>query len=188
MRKDTAKWRVCDKQIVVGLSRTAIQAETVGIRVDCQAPLRAIVNCLRPLFTFSNHHVESCGKPPYIDGDVRKRHSGYYENKFGQQVVFVYDHEINEGTLWMGSAGWQKAYKVVDGLAPEPGMGREDMFWLMNWAVGTEPLLQPGGRRLVHTPCEVRATRLADDKLAIDDRLDRDPVFALNEAVEFLEC
>ncbi len=91
----------------------------------------------QPLFTVSNHHAESCGKPPHIHGDVRKR----YENEYGEQAIFVYDYEVNEGTLWMGDAGWGKPYKVVNGTVPELVMGREEMIWLMNcWQTAVKRL------------------------------------------------
>lgn len=61
----------------------------------------------QPLFTVSNHHAESCGKPPHIHGDVRKR----YENEYGEQAIFVYDYEVNKGTLWMGDSGWERRTK-----------------------------------------------------------------------------
>lgn len=34
---------------------------------------------------------------------------GIYGFLFGEQCVFVYDYEIDEGTLWMGDAGWEKS-------------------------------------------------------------------------------
>ncbi len=61
----------------------------------------------RPLFTVLNYDIKSCGKPPHIHGDVRKR----YENEYGEQAIFVYDYEVNKGTLWMGDSGWERRTK-----------------------------------------------------------------------------
>jgi hypothetical protein len=84
------------------------------------------------IFQVSNHHSESCGQPPFIDGDRRKRYHGYFENEYGEQAIFVYDYEVNEGTLWMGDAGWEKSYKVIDGKAPELTLNEREALWLLN--------------------------------------------------------
>ncbi len=34
------------------------------------------------IFTVTNHHVASCGRPPQIDGD-RDVYHGYFENRYG---------------------------------------------------------------------------------------------------------
>ena len=52
-----------------------------------------------PIFWVGNHHVADCGKPPHIDGDIRKRYHGYFENQYGEQAVFIYGHEVKAGTL-----------------------------------------------------------------------------------------
>ncbi|MCC6612869.1 MAG: hypothetical protein IT320_05275 [Anaerolineae bacterium] len=83
------------------------------------------------LFTVSNHHAESSGKPPSVDGDIRKRYHGYFENGYGEQCVFVYDYEVGEGTLWMGDAGWGRTHPVVDGDVPELLMDEHEKAWLM---------------------------------------------------------
>jgi hypothetical protein len=85
-----------------------------------------------PIFWVGNHHTASCGNPPHIDGDIRKRYHGYYENEYGEQAIFVYDYEVQEGTLWMGDAGWETAYRVVDGKVPELVMGLNETLWLFN--------------------------------------------------------
>ena len=86
----------------------------------------------QPLFVVGNYHVESCGKPTFIDGDILKRYHGYFENEYGEQAVFVYDYEVGEGTLWMGDAGWEKPYKVVEGKVLELMMGQNEVVWLSN--------------------------------------------------------
>lgn len=96
----------------------------------------------------SNHHVEGCGKPPEIDGDIRRRYHGYFENEHGEQAIFVYDYEVNEGKLWMGDAGWETPYQVVDGNAPQLVLGLNEALWLYNcWntALGLSPLKKTSG-------------------------------------------
>lgn len=87
---------------------------------------------ISPIFQVSNHHAENCGKPPHIDGDIRKRYHGYFENQFGEQMIFVYDYEVGEGTLWMGDAGWEKPHKIIEGKVPELFISQEEAIWLMN--------------------------------------------------------
>jgi len=97
------------------------------------------------IFTVSNHHSAACGRPPYVDGDIRKRYHGYYENEVGEQILFVYDRETQEGTLWMGDAGWERAYKVRDGKVPSLNMGQNEADWLMTcWKTATA-FLPKGG-------------------------------------------
>lgn len=86
----------------------------------------------QPIFHVGNKHLQGSGKPPHIDGNIRKRYHGYFENEFGEQAIFVYDYEIGAGTLWMGDAGWEKSYTVVEGKVPELLMGQNETVWLSN--------------------------------------------------------
>lgn len=91
-----------------------------------------------PIFWVGNHHVPDCGKPPHVDGDIRKRYHGYFENEHGEQAIFVYDYEVNEGTLWMGDAGWETRYKVIEARVPELLLGKSEALWLYNcWKTAT---------------------------------------------------
>lgn len=90
------------------------------------------------IFQVSNHHTAGYGNPPFIDGDIRKRYHGYFENEHGEQILFVYDYEVQEGTLQMGDAGWEKTYKVIDGKAPALILSNFESAWLMNcWQAAT---------------------------------------------------
>jgi len=57
------------------------------------------------LFWVHNKHGSAAGNPPHIDGTIRKRYHGYFENEFQEQFIFVYDYEVREATLWVGDAG-----------------------------------------------------------------------------------
>lgn len=90
------------------------------------------------VFQARNKHSTDAGKPPQIDANIRKRYHGYFENEHGEQVIFVYDYEVNEGTLWMGDAGWEKAFKVIDARVPELVLSRNEALWLYNcWITAT---------------------------------------------------
>ena len=91
-----------------------------------------------PVFEVGNKHSADCGKPPHIDGNIRKRYHGYFENEYGEQAIFIYDYEVKEGTLYMGDAGWERAFKVVNARVPELVLGRNEALWLYNcWMTAT---------------------------------------------------
>lgn len=94
-----------------------------------------------PLFFANNHHTEASGKPPHIDANIRKRYHGYFENEYGEQMIFVFDYEVGEGTLWSGDVGWELPHKVVDGTVPEILLGESEAVWLGNcWKTATQRL------------------------------------------------
>lgn len=82
------------------------------------------------VFRARNKHAAAMGRPPEIDANTPKRYHGYFENEFGEQAIFVYDYEQRIGTLWMGDAGWEKAYTVIDGDAPDLELGMNETVWL----------------------------------------------------------
>lgn len=90
------------------------------------------------VFQARNKHSADAGKPPEIDANIRKRYHGYFENEYGEQTIFVYDYEVKEGTLWMGDAGWEKAFKVVNARVPELELSKNEALWLYNcWMTAT---------------------------------------------------
>lgn len=95
----------------------------------------------QPIFQVGNKHVLTCGNPPHIDGDIRKRYHGYFENEHGEQAIFVFDYEVGEGMLWMGDAGWEKPHKVVEGKVPGLILNPGEAIWLDNcWNTAVERL------------------------------------------------
>ena len=82
------------------------------------------------VFKVDNHHAAGCGRPPGIDGDSSNRYSGYFENQWGEQAVFVYDYETDEATLWMGDASWDQPIRVVDPKAQGIVLGASEALWL----------------------------------------------------------
>lgn len=94
------------------------------------------------VFQVRNKHAASVGKPPQIDGNTKGKYHGYFENEHGEQAIFVYDRETKSGILWFGDAGWEKPYKVIDGLAPELILSEIEETWLQtcwNAATAFEP-------------------------------------------------
>ncbi len=82
------------------------------------------------IFNVSNRHSAKMGTPPQIDGDVQNRYYGYFENELKEQALFVFDYETRTGTLWMGDAGWDKSFRVVDGKVPELVTSINESLWL----------------------------------------------------------
>lgn len=82
------------------------------------------------IFRVRNRHSASVGEPPEIDGNNKSRYHGYFENEYGDQAIFIYDYETRTGTLWLGDAGWEKSYEVVNGKVPELELGLNEMFWI----------------------------------------------------------
>lgn len=90
-----------------------------------------------PLFAVSNHHVADSGAPPQIDGDREGAYHAYFENRFGEQLLFVYDREAETGVLRMGDAGWENAFAVEDGFASVT-LDPPESYWLMAaWSAAT---------------------------------------------------
>jgi len=82
-----------------------------------------------PLFVVSNHHAERAGRPPAIDGDRPGAYHGYFENRYGEQFVFIYQRDSGEGTLWGGDVGWEP-HSVVDGKVESLVLSSEERSWL----------------------------------------------------------
>jgi hypothetical protein len=86
----------------------------------------------QPLFQVTNHHGEACGVPPQIDEQTFSGvYRSYFENQNGEQAVFLYDYEQECGTLYIGDAGWEHPYDVVDGKVPELILSHPEQLWLL---------------------------------------------------------
>ncbi len=83
----------------------------------------------RPLFTVSNHHTINCGQAPSVNGDEPNMYHSYFENSYGEQLIFSYNIDTKQGTLWSGDAGW-RPYPVVDGRVDELVLNPEEKIWL----------------------------------------------------------
>ena len=81
------------------------------------------------LFTVSNHHTVQCGQPPNVDGDEPNTYHGYFENRYGEQSIFVYSRDASEAVVFCGDADW-KAYPVRNGLPKGLVLSPEERIWL----------------------------------------------------------
>ena len=87
------------------------------------------------VLTIPNHHYECCGKPP--DLKAQGVYTAYFENDYGEQVVFQYDYKTKKGTLWHGDYGWEAPAQVMAG-GTTMIMSEEEREWLrLVWRVAT---------------------------------------------------
>ncbi len=59
------------------------------------------------VFAAQNKHSESCGLPPRVwNTDNLERYYGYFENVYGEQLVFTFNPATGEGTISGGDLDW----------------------------------------------------------------------------------
>lgn len=92
-----------------------------------------------PLFMMHNHHYETCGKPPFITDEAgTAKRCAYFQNGYGEQLVFVYDIEEKQGMLYHGDTGWENPCRLIDGAAPGLVLSDVEQMWLIAcWCAAT---------------------------------------------------
>jgi hypothetical protein len=87
------------------------------------------------VLTVPNHHIEMSGKPP---GRVATGcYTAYFENDYGEQLLFQYDYKEKKGTLWHGDYSWEEPLPVMGG-GTTLTMSEEEREWLgLVWRVAT---------------------------------------------------
>ncbi len=72
------------------------------------------------VFTAHNNHTPRCGLPPRVrNTDNPGLYYGYFENRFGEQFVFVFDSATKTGTISGGDLDWSKPKTFTLGLLEE---------------------------------------------------------------------
>jgi hypothetical protein len=90
-----------------------------------------------PFFQICNMHNASCGEPPTITNESSNKYYGYFQNRFTEQWVFVYDSERKTGELRGGDIGWDTGVVVKDGKA-DVALGNDEAAWLHTcWIAAT---------------------------------------------------
>ena len=88
-------------------------------------------------FQISNTHTADCGDPPTITNELGNKYYGYFQNRFGEQWVFVYDREQKAGELRGGDIGWETVVLVNDGKV-DVMLGKAELAWLQAcWQAAT---------------------------------------------------
>lgn len=62
-----------------------------------------------------NHHIASCGVPPTFE-EMTYDYLGYFENKEGEQFVFLFRNDTLTGSLYCGDAEWNEY--IISGDQP----------------------------------------------------------------------
>jgi len=92
-----------------------------------------------PILQISNHHAVACGTPPRLE-ERSGQYLGYFENRYGEQMIFVFKRGNRTGQLYAGDAGWETPYEVVDGLVKELILSLEEGLWLRAcWEAAISP-------------------------------------------------
>ena len=83
------------------------------------AAASVIIRCMdgQELMRLSNHHVSLA---PVIE-ERPGRYLGYFENKFGEQLVFVHDDGESDAVVLLGDLGWEPLRVSDVGGLPDAG-------------------------------------------------------------------
>jgi hypothetical protein len=72
------------------------------------------------VFAAHNNHTPHCGLPPRVRNiDNPRLYYGYFENRFGEQFVFVFDPATKTGTISGGDLDWGEPKTFTLGLVAE---------------------------------------------------------------------
>ena len=87
------------------------------------------------VLTVPNRHYECCGKPP--DLNTKDGYTAYFENDYGEQIVFQYNYKSKQGKLWHGDFSWEEPLSVMGG-GTTMILSEEEREWLrLVWRVAT---------------------------------------------------
>lgn len=90
----------------------------------------------QPLLVIENYHINPAPSWEFKAGT--NAYLGYYENKYGEQWVFVYDFDTEQGAVQGGDAEWKNVYPVQNGRAKNLVLSREEEIWLLScWVSAT---------------------------------------------------
>ncbi len=71
--------------------------------------------------------------PPQLHPD-HNSYYGYFENRYGQRLVFIFDYTADRGYLRGGNMGWDHVFVLPgDGSLPPdqlPPLGEPEHLWL----------------------------------------------------------
>lgn len=80
------------------------------------------------VFAASNTHHERCGPSPRLrHTDSPGLYHGYFENRYGEQLVFTFDRATGTGTVSGGDLGWDDPKAFTLGLLAEALRGTRDL-------------------------------------------------------------
>jgi len=125
------------------------------------------------VLTIPNRHYECCGKPPELEASGC--YTAYFENQYGEQIVFQYDYGMKQGKMWHGDWSWEHPLDVFAGIAPEIILSEEEREWLrLCWKTATE--FEPEEVKLNSTLALARTLQAHYESLLAAKEID-DPSF-----------
>jgi hypothetical protein len=68
------------------------------------------VSATEPMLTIHNRHSAACGVPPAVSTEAADLYIGYFENRYGEQWIFMFDRATREARLRRRDAGWARAH------------------------------------------------------------------------------
>jgi len=86
----------------------------------------------------TNHHASAA---PVIEQRLG-RYLGYFENKFGEQLVFVHEDGEPDATVFLGDVGWESRRVSDAGGLPDAGdlvLNEEERAFLIACWIATAP-------------------------------------------------
>ena len=81
----------------------------------------------RPLFHVSNQHRLDA---PFFSDALSTQYIGYFQNRNGEQLVFVYDDLTASGTLYHGDADWVPYPLSNEGIPDNLVLSADEQLWL----------------------------------------------------------
>lgn len=104
------------------------------------------------IITLLNKHVEGCGEPPSIDFESYD-YVSYFENKHGEQSLFLFNKETDRVIVYIADGGWENPISLpsselignnsqdqieAPGIVPSP----EEIKWLRACKSAIKPRLE----------------------------------------------
>lgn len=83
-----------------------------------------------PLLSIRNHHAASSGDPPIVSQQDGNAYIGYFENRYGEQWIYISDRTTGESYLCGGDIGWNTQHPVVAGEVGNLNLSDEERSWL----------------------------------------------------------
>jgi hypothetical protein len=80
----------------------------------------------KSVLIIENRHVKV---PPLVLHNLPDFYTGYFENEYGEQLVFAFDLKRNVGLLWHGDNDWEATVVQETGLTSLI-LSQEERDWL----------------------------------------------------------
>jgi hypothetical protein len=79
-------------------------------------------------FAAQNNHDLRCGRPPRLPNNADPGlYRGYFENRYGEQVIFTFDRATGAGAVWGGDLGGDEPPSFTLALVDEALRGNRSL-------------------------------------------------------------